>query len=78
MRHTFLLFTLWNFKSFFYSLFKAASKSIFDFIKESSVEKVEECVQKGVHINEHEKSKDKFTPLHCAAYYGSLEVFKAK
>lgn len=38
------------------------------------MEQVEECVKKGTKINEPEKTKDKFTPLHCAAYYGSLEA----
>lgn len=53
---------------------KETSPNIFDFIKECNVEKVEECVKTGVKINEPEKTKDKFTPIHCAAYYGSLEV----
>jgi ankyrin repeat domain-containing protein 42 len=31
-------------------------------------------VKRGASINEVDKSRDQFTPLHCAAYYGSLEV----
>lgn len=53
-----------------------SAKTIFDFIKEGVVDKVEKCVQNKASLNEHEKSKDKFTPLHCAAYYGSLEVMR--
>ena len=32
------------------------------------------CIKRGSTLNEIEKTRDKFTPLHCAAYHGSLEV----
>ena len=35
-------------------------------------------VKRGASINEVDKSRDQFTPLHCAAYYGSLEVILRK
>jgi hypothetical protein len=50
------------------------SQSIFEFIKTGKVEELEDCVKRGASINEIEKTRDKFSPLHCAAYYGSLEV----
>lgn len=51
------------------------SQTIFDFIKSGKVEELELCVKRGASINEVDKSRDKFTPLHYASYYGSLEVF---
>lgn len=50
------------------------SKNIFDCIKEANVDELESVIKRGAGVNELEKSKDKFTPLHSAAYYGSLEV----
>ena len=51
-----------------------ASYTIFDSIRQAKVEDLEVCIKRGSTINEIEKTRDKFTPLHCAAYYGSLEV----
>ena len=49
------------------------SFTIFNCIREANVEKLENCVRRGADVNEIDKSRDKFSPLHCAAYYGSLE-----
>ena len=51
-----------------------ASYTIFDSIRQAKVEDLEVCIKRGSTINEIEKTRDKFTPLHCAAYHGSLEV----
>lgn len=59
-----------------FNFFLGGPKTIFDYIKEGDVEKMKECVEKGTKINDHEKTKDKFTPLHTAVFYGSLEVRK--
>lgn len=50
------------------------SQTIFDCIKYAKVEDLERLVKQGSSLNDPQKSRDKFTPLHCAAYYGSLEV----
>jgi ankyrin repeat protein len=50
------------------------SSAIFDAVKSGNYEKLEHVVKKGCSINEIDKTRDQFTPLHCAAYYGSLEV----
>ena len=48
--------------------------TIFDAIKHSKIEDLEAIVKQGASINQVEKSRDKFTPVHTAAFYGSLEV----
>ena len=50
------------------------SQTIFDCIKHAKVEDLERLVKQGSSLNEPQKTMDKFTPLHCAAYFGSLEV----
>jgi len=50
-----------------------AKTTIFDTIRQGNLEALENIVKRGASINEIEKSKDAFTPLHCACYFGSLE-----
>jgi hypothetical protein len=47
---------------------------IFGCIKQGDIDRLENCVRRGALINDADKSRDKFSPLHYAAYYGSLEV----
>ncbi len=50
--------------------------TIFDAVRRSKIEDLEALVKQGASINQVEKSRDKFTPVHTAAFYGSLEVEK--
>jgi len=52
----------------------AAQKGIVDALKDGDVHKLEVIVKNGASINEHDATKDHFTPLHWACYVGSLEV----
>jgi len=51
-----------------------AQKGIIDAVKDGNVQKLEMIVKNGASINEHDATKDHFTPLHWACYVGSLEV----
>ncbi|RNA14408.1 ankyrin repeat domain-containing 42 [Brachionus plicatilis] len=53
--------------------FERVNQKIFEFIKNADIENLENCIKRGTSINEVEKSRDRFSPLHCAAYFGSLE-----
>ena len=50
------------------------SSKILECVKLGKIDELEQMVKRGASINEVDKSRDQFTPLHCAAYYGSLEV----
>jgi hypothetical protein len=50
------------------------SSNILECVKTGKIDELEQMVKRGASINEVDKSRDQFTPLHCAAYYGSLEV----
>lgn len=48
--------------------------SIHDAVKLGVVEEVEYMVKEGASVNEVDKTKDRFTPLHWACEKGALEV----
>lgn len=50
-----------------------STQTIFEAIKYGKIEDLEGNVRQGALINQVEKTRDKFTPLHTAAFYGSLE-----
>lgn len=53
----------------------SATKTIHDAVRENNVKELELIVSRGASVNEVDAhTDDKFTPLHWAAYTGSLEV----
>ena len=44
-------------------------------MKAGDVEELEGMVKDGASVNELDDTRDKFTPMHWAAYRGALEVF---
>jgi len=52
----------------------AALRSIHDAVKAGNVQTLEAMVKNGASINEHDTTKDHFTPLQWACHVGSLEV----
>jgi len=52
----------------------AAAHGIHDAVKLGNVHILEAMVKNGASINEHDTTKDHFTPLHWACHVGSLEV----
>ena len=52
----------------------AVQRGIHDAVKEGNVQTLEVMVKNGASINEHDTTKDHFTPLHWACHVGSLEV----
>lgn len=55
--------------------FSLATKTIHDVVRTNNVKELELIVGRGASVNEVDvHNNDKFTPLHWAAYSGSLEV----
>jgi len=52
----------------------AAQRGILDAVKDGNIQTLEMMVKNGASINEHDATKDHFTPLHWACHIGSLEV----
>jgi len=52
----------------------AAPRGIHDAVKVGNVQILEAMVKNGASINEHDTTKDHFTPLQWACHVGSLEV----
>ena len=50
------------------------SKTIFDYVKENNIDKINELLESGVNVN----VKDKYgnTPLYYASTYGQLQIAK--
>jgi len=51
-----------------------SQKGIHDAVKDGNVQTLEVMVKNGASLNEHDTTKDHFTPLHWACHIGSLEV----
>ena len=56
------------------SFFTGKYKSIHDAVKAGDVVELELRVKSGCSLNQIDSPKTRFTPLHWAAYVGSLEV----
>lgn len=52
---------------------KSVTNTIFEAVKLGRIDELELILKRGVSINEVNESRDNFTPLHCACYYGALE-----